>query len=164
MESSDDNRQPPCSPCPAHFERSADGFSCEFSGHFELADEPNGTEKLHFDLSALRESGPLTARVGLAWHLIEERVYYWLKGIRVFSRDGQSYQHQFNFSLFPGHWVRCRDSMAESASSVGGGQPAQAQVGFRRTFSCLSNINSPAGGSGCGTFLPFGRHSPATAK
>lgn len=60
----------PCSPCSLHFERSTDGFSCEFTGHFDL-DVGNGKgkkvnnneERMHFDLSALRESSPFTARV-----------------------------------------------------------------------------------------------------
>ncbi|KAL7079450.1 hypothetical protein ACQ4LE_001038, partial [Meloidogyne hapla] len=95
--SNNSNNLIPCSKCPKYFQNSNDGLSCEFSGKFDLEDEEekiNGiNSKKYFDLSLLKGI-PLSA-----------------KGIRIFARDGQSFTHIFNFSLFPNYPIKCKDSI-----------------------------------------------------
>nr|CAD2124058.1 unnamed protein product [Meloidogyne enterolobii] len=83
----------PCSKCPKYFQNSEDGLSCEFSGKFELEEEDGINSKINFDLSLLKGI-PLSA-----------------KGIKIFARDGQSFTHIFNFSLFPNYPIKCKDSI-----------------------------------------------------
>jgi hypothetical protein len=117
-----------CSPCPPHFVRSSDGFSCEFSGNFDLMEEEeeegrdegggggekkkkNNGKTIHFDLSPLKEA-QMSARVNggklIGIYLI---VVFLQKGIRVFAHDGQSYLHVFNISIFPQRPIQCHDTV-----------------------------------------------------
>lgn len=79
-----------CIKCGVNME-SIDGVECEFSGKLTLPDisEPSA-KPMKFDISGLKNK-PLIA-----------------EGIKVFAREGNSYFHSFNVSLF-GEGVKCNE-------------------------------------------------------
>ena len=79
-----------CVKCGINME-SIDGVECAFNGKLTLPDNIESTKKpMKFDLSLLKNK-PLIA-----------------EGIKVFAREGNSYFHSFNVSLF-GEGVKCGD-------------------------------------------------------
>uniref|UniRef100_A0A7E4VPQ6 UPF0577 protein n=1 Tax=Panagrellus redivivus TaxID=6233 RepID=A0A7E4VPQ6_PANRE len=83
-----------CIKCGNNME-SDDGIACTFSGRYTLNE--TDAKPLKFDLSPLKQKT-----------LVAE-------GIRVFAREGSSYFHVFNVSLF-GEGVDCKESIMAQAS------------------------------------------------
>uniref|UniRef100_A0AC34GQJ1 Tyrosine-protein kinase ephrin type A/B receptor-like domain-containing protein n=2 Tax=Panagrolaimus sp. ES5 TaxID=591445 RepID=A0AC34GQJ1_9BILA len=87
--------QESCIKCGINME-SLDGVECAFSGKLELPDSSEPSSKpMRFDLSPLKNK-PLIA-----------------EGIKVFAREGNSYFHSFNVSLF-GEGVKCNEKSDQS--------------------------------------------------
>ncbi|VDD96215.1 unnamed protein product [Enterobius vermicularis] len=79
-----------CVPCGPNL-KSADGVSCTISGVLELCSEDNTTRRYNLTKLANRTFNAT--------------------GVKVFAREGSSYFHSFNFTLFPTPNTRCAESV-----------------------------------------------------
>lgn len=103
---------------------SEDGSECGFTGRFEIIDTSDGDTNttMKFDITPLKDRY-VTDKCFILNNLFSVFV---AEGIRVFAREGTSYFHSFNVSIF-GTPVVCRDTY-DAATLLDKGASAEQNV------------------------------------